>query len=156
MSEPAGAAIPRPDPNDFPELDGPRAALCAKFGKWDQIYFPAHLGLELEEVRDGFARMRLPYRPEYDQPAGVMHGGAIATLIDTVVVPAIGSHYDSIPMMLTLSLNISFLGAIRGQDAVAEGWITRRGRSTVFCEAIVWADDGTPAARGTMVYNVRV
>ena len=60
----------------------------SQFGRWEQVYFPSVVGLELEEVRSGYGRMRLPYRPELQQPAGVVHGGAIATLIDTVVVPA--------------------------------------------------------------------
>ena len=79
----------------FPPLEGPVADRWAKFPRgWDRVYFPNLVGLELEEVRTDYARMRLPYRPELDQPAGVVHGGAIATLIDTVVVPAIGGHYD--------------------------------------------------------------
>ena len=33
-------------------------------------------GLErVEEIRQDYARLRLPYRPEYEQPAGVVHGG---------------------------------------------------------------------------------
>ena len=49
------------------------------------------------DPRSTTARMRLPYRDELNQPAGVVHGGAIATLIDTVVVPAVASAYDEVP-----------------------------------------------------------
>ena len=67
------------------------------FERWNRCtpYFPTLVGLELEEVRTDYARMRLPYRPELQQPAGVVHGGAVATLIDTVVVPAVGQAYDA-------------------------------------------------------------
>ena len=57
-----------------------------------------------------------------------MHGGAIATLIDTVVVPAIGAGYDSMPVMLTVDMQIRYLGAARQADLVAEGWLTYRVR----------------------------
>ena len=142
------------DPASFDELPAERLALWESFGQWDTTYFPQVVGLVVDELRDGYCRMRLPYRPELDQPAGVVHGGAIATLIDTVVVPAIGAHYEQLPMMLTLSMTIQYLGAIRGEDAVAEGWVVRRGRSVVFCEVAVATASGEPAATSTLVYKV--
>ena len=129
--------------------------MWSRFGKWDTVYFPSLVGLELEEIRVDYARMRLPYRTELDQPAGVVHGGAIATLIDTVVVPAVGGAFDHVPMMLTLSMSIQYLGAVKGEACVAEGWVTRRGRSIVFCEALVRTAGGEPAASGQLVYKVR-
>ncbi len=150
------SAVHRPNPTAFATLADEQLARWQGFGNWDTVFFPKLVGVEVEELRSDYARMRLPFRPELNQPAGVMHGGAIATLIDTVVVPAIGTAYDTVPVMLTLSLNINFLGAIRDQDAIGEGWVVRRGRSVVFCEALVCACDGTPAATGSLVYNIRV
>lgn len=138
----------------FPPLPADKAALWQGFGSWDVTYFPQFVGLRVEEIRTDYCRMRLPYRPELDQPAGVVHGGAIATLIDTVVVPAVGAAYDERPRMLTISMNVQFLGAVAGQDAVAEGWVEQRGRLIVFCRAEVRADDGRPCANGTLVYKV--
>ncbi len=126
----------------------------SQFGRWEQVFFPSVVGLELEEVRSGYGRMRLPYRPELQQPAGVVHGGAIATLIDTVVVPAVGSVYEERPKMLTISMNIRYLGALVAEDAVAEGWVEQRGRSIVFCRAEVRSDAGAMVADGTLVYKV--
>src|SRR5579885_1379489 len=71
-----------PNAARFPPLPADRAARWREFGKWDVPYFPKLVGLELEEARTDYARMRLRWRPELDQPAGVVHGGAIATLID--------------------------------------------------------------------------
>ena len=139
----------------FEPLPADRAERWSRFGQWDERYFPNVVGLELEEVRLDYARMRLPFRPELNQPAGVVHGGAIATLIDTVVVPAIGSAYDEFMVMLTLDLQIRFLGAATATDLVAEGWITRRGRSILFCQAEVRAvDTGAVAAEGWATYKI--
>lgn len=125
------------------------------FGRWpDRTYFPSLLGLQIEEVRTDYCRMRLPYRPELDQPAGVVHGGALATLVDTVVVPAIGSAYGPDTMYMTVTMNVSYVGAVRGTDVVAEGWVTRRGRSTVFCRAEA-VSDGRLVMEGSLVYAVR-
>jgi uncharacterized protein (TIGR00369 family) len=141
----------------FPELAPARLAIWKDFCDWpDEIWFPKHLGLQVEEIREDYARLRLPYRPEYQQPAGVVHGGAITSLIDTVVVPAVGGAYEVRAQMLTLSLNVSFLGAVRQEDAIAEGWITQRGRSIVFCDAVVHTESGAPVATASLVYKVRV
>lgn len=125
------------------------------FGRWpERTYFPSLLGLRIEELRRDYCRMRLPYRPEHDQPAGVVHGGALATLMDTVVVPAIGAAYGPETQYVTVSMNLSYVGAVREADAVAEGWVTRRGRTTVFCRAEATADDRV-VMEGSLVYAVR-
>jgi uncharacterized protein (TIGR00369 family) len=139
----------------FAPLPPSRAERWARFGRWDRAYFPSFVGLELEEARVDYARMRLRFRPELEQPAGVVHGGAVATLIDTVVVPAIGSAYDEFVPMLTLDLQIRYLAAAERTDLVAEGWITRRGRSVLFCQAEVRAaSSGDVVAEGWMTYKV--
>ncbi len=123
-------------------------------GEQNAKFFPGLVGLALEEVRRDYGRMRLPYRPELNQPAGVVHGGAIATLIDTVVVPAVASPYPRVPIMLTVDMQIRYLGAARESDLVAEGWITKRGKSTVFCQAEVRDASGEVVAEGWHVYRV--
>jgi uncharacterized protein (TIGR00369 family) len=127
----------------------------ANYGKWDEPYFPRLVGLQVEELRQDYCRMRLPWRREITQPAGVAHGGAIAALVDSVVVPAIGSHYEQRRAFVTIDLHLQFLGALVDEDAVAEGWVTQRGRSIVFCEAeVVGATSGRAVARGALAYKV--
>ena len=57
--------------------------------------------------------------------------------------------------MLTPTMNVQYVGAVREEDAVAEGWIVRRGRSMVFCGAEVQTDSGGVAATGDLVHTVR-
>ncbi len=118
------------------------------------VFFPGYVGLVLEEVRADYARMRLPYRRELDQPQGVVHGGAIATLIDTVVVPAIGSAYDERRALLTIGMTVQYLEAITKEDAVAEAWVEKRGRSTVFCRVEVQTKSHALAATASVTYKV--
>lgn len=122
----------------------------------DRELFPKHLGFQVEELREDYARLRLPYRPVLEQPAGPVHGGAIAALIDTVVVPAVGWVHPVVPQMLTLTMSVEYRAALVGVDAVAEGWVNQRGNSIVFCEAEVRAaDDARVVANGRLVYKVR-
>lgn len=139
---------------EFPPLAPELVERWSGFGAWDQTFFPQVVGLVTEEIRTDYCRMRLPYRPELEQPAGVVHGGAIATLIDTVVVPAVGQAYGPDWLYLTVGMTISYLGAVVQEDAIAEGWIEQRGRSIVFCGAEVTTASGKRAATGSLTYKV--
>lgn len=141
-----------PNADRFQPLPPERAALWRDFGR-NGAFFPGHLGIVLEEVRTDYARMRLPYRPELSQPAGVMHGGALATLVDTVVVPAIGGGYTEPRPFFTVDLHVQYLESL-SEDAIAEGWIERRGRSLVFCRVEVRSASGRLVAAGMLTYKV--
>lgn len=153
----AAADLTAPNASRFAPLEDPE--LQARWAKFPhgvgRPIFPSLVGLELEEVRTDYARMRLPFRAELEQPAGVVHGGAIATLIDTVVVPAIGQAYGPGWVYLTIGMNVRYLGAVADEDAVAEGWIEQRGRSVIFCRAEVRVPSGRVVADGTLTYTVR-
>lgn len=139
----------------FEPLPDDVLARWENFGNWpDRVLFPSLVGLRIEEMRTDYCRMRLPYRPAHEQPAGVVHGGALATLMDTVVVPAIGSAYGPDTQYMTVTMNLSYIGAVREADVVAEGWVTRRGRSTVFCRAEAVCEDRL-VMEGSLVYAVR-
>lgn len=127
--------------NGFIEADGP-------------TFFASLIGIEVDELRRDYARMRLPWRPELNQPQGLMHGGAIATLIDTVVVPAIGTAYSDQRQFSTIEMSVRYLSAVRQEDLVAEGWVVRRGRRVVFCEVDVRTASGVRVATGDLIYIV--
>ena len=109
----------------------------AKFCAWDEEYFPNHVGMVVEELRKDYARLRLPWKGFLRQPEGVMHGGVIAALVDTAIVPAVSAHYDTRPRMATVQLGVQYLRAVRDSDVVAEAWVEHRGRSMVYCRAEV-------------------
>ena len=127
----------------------------ANFLEWEeQQYFPQLVGMQVEELRRDYARLRLPWRPELNQPQGLMHGGAIATLIDTVVVPAIGTAYDTRRPYSTIEMTVRYLGPVRKEDLVAEGWVTRRGKRVVFCDVEVRTGSSVLVATGHLIYVV--
>ena len=141
--------------SQFAPLPPERLERWSSFGRWDTVWFPKFLGIELEELRADYARMRLAYRPEFRQPAGVIHGGVIATMIDTVVVPAIGSGYDEPRQLFTIDIQLRYLAPIVDDDLVAEGWVVQRGRQIVFCNAEVrGASTTAAAATATLTYKV--
>lgn len=140
----------------FAPLDAARTASWARFLAPERVFLPTHLGFVLEEVRVGYARLRLPVRPEISQAAGLVHGGALAALLDTSAVPAVGTFYDEQPEMITVSMTVDYCGAVRGQDAVAEAWVRTGGSSLAFVQAEArGAHDGVLAATASLVFRVR-
>ena len=139
----------------FPPLPPERLERWSRFGQWETVFFPQFLGLRVEELRTDYARMRLVYKPEFRQPAGVWHGGVIATMVDTVVVPAVGSGYDEPRALFTIDMQLRYLSAIAAEDdAIAEGWVVRRGRQIVYCDAEVRSSSGDLAATASLTYKV--
>ena len=146
-----------PNPEDFAPLPADKAAFWAAFPQWDNdINYAMHLGMVVEEIRQDYARMRLPWRAEMLQPAGIMHGGAIASLIDSVVVPVVGWVNDGLQkgQLLTISMNVNYVGSIKDEDAIAECFVERRGRSIVFCKVEVrGAQSQRLCATASLVYK---
>lgn len=139
----------------FEPLATDAAARWAKFAKSDTVFYPMLLGLEVEETRIDYCRMRMPFRPELLHPGGVVHGGAIASLMDAVLVPAVGSVLGPNDRFSTVDLHVQYIGAVTDEDIVAEGWVTKRGRRVVFCESeAVGAASGRLIAKSVLTYNV--
>lgn len=150
---------PRIRAAEFEALDEEQQTRWKRFGRAGSTTYPALLGLVVEEVRVDYCRMRLPFREELLQAGGMVHGGAIASLLDSVVVPAVGAVLSPEAVYSTVDLHVQYLRGISGgdgaEDAVAEGWVVRRGRRTVFCEShAVGATSGRLLAKSVLTYDV--
>lgn len=141
--------------DQFEPLTDVDAKRWARFGKSETVFYPMLLGLEVEETRVDYCRMRLPFKVELLHAGGIVHGGAIASLMDAVLVPAVGSVLGPKDRFSTVDLHVQYIGAVKDEDIVAEGWVTKRGRSVVFCESeAVGAISGRLIAKSVLTYNV--
>jgi len=85
----------------------------------------------------------------------VVHGGAIAALLDTAGMAAAWSD-DVEPEKTagaTVSMTISYTAAAVASDLTAHASVVRRGRSLCFCEVRVTDADGAVVAHGSMVHR---
>ncbi|MEP1125677.1 MAG: PaaI family thioesterase [Ilumatobacter sp.] len=143
----------------YEPLDRATTDRWMRFGTSGTTTYPMLLGMVVEDVRVDYCRMRLPFREELLQAAGFMHGGAFASLLDHVMVPAVGAVLDAGQNFSTVDMHVQFMRGIVGgdkaEDAVAEGWVTRRGRRTVFCESEAFgATSGDLLAKSVLTYSV--
>jgi uncharacterized protein (TIGR00369 family) len=86
------------------------------------------VGLVEEHVGDGRARITLVAAERHLNPAGTVHGGAIATLIDVAMGRAMASLIADDERPITIEIKINYLEAGAPGDIVAEADVSRRGR----------------------------
>ena len=117
--------------------------------------FSTLVGLQVGEVREDFCRMRLPFRTELRTSGVVVHGGAIATLIDTAAVAAVWSDVDpKVTRGATASMTVNYLAAAQSVDLIAEAQVIRRGRSVVFVDVDVFSSGNERIAKGVVTYKL--
>ncbi len=86
------------------------------------------LGIQLEQVLPGEATLSLAIRPELSQNHGVVHGGAIASLIDTATAFAILTLLEPEERVTTVDLTISYLRPATEGKLIAKAKVLRKGR----------------------------
>ena len=117
--------------------------------------FAKELGIELVALGDDRAELRLPWSPRLATMGDVVHGGAIAALLDTAGMAAAWSD-DFEPEKTagaTVSMTVNYTAAAIASDLAAEARVVRRGRSLCFCEVQVSDAEGTVVAHGSMVHR---
>lgn len=119
--------------------------------------FNDHLGVRIEQWREGFVVISAELQPEYRNIQGSPHGGFIATLIDIA-----GSYcgvYCPYPdrrrKALTLSLSTSFTGLAKTRKLKAIGRVTSAGRKIYHSHTEVYDGADTLVATGQTTLRYR-
>jgi uncharacterized protein (TIGR00369 family) len=116
------------------------------------VQFGELVGLRLDAVEPGVATMSLPVRVELLQNNGVVHGGAIATLIDSAaafaIIPLLGEDETA----TTVDLTISYVRPLRDGMAQATARVLREGSRVIVLSADVVDKAGNLAATGLTTY----
>jgi 1,4-dihydroxy-2-naphthoyl-CoA hydrolase len=114
------------------------------------------LGTEWLDDDPEHARARVPIRDDLRQPLGLMHGGVMSSLIESVCsrATALAVLGDGMAAM-GQSINVSFLRPITAGHAQVAARARHRGRSTWVWEAEVLDANGRLCALAQMTIAVR-
>lgn len=113
----------------------------------------ALLGLSLESLEKGHVVFTMRVRPRHKQIHGVVHGGVLATVADTVAAIA---AYTTVPKgteIATVEMKINFLEAVPGGKIKADGKVLRTGRNFVVTECEIYLENGTLAAKALLTFG---
>lgn len=111
--------------------------------------FHGLLGLEVDDAVDGQARVRLRAGDDHLNRAGSVHGGAIATLVDTAMGAAVASTTDDGERPVTIEIKVNYLEPGQAGMLLASAQVRRRGRRVTVVEAEVTQDGGDVLALAT-------
>jgi uncharacterized protein (TIGR00369 family) len=110
------------------------------------------LGLELGEIRRGQATIQLTVRDDLKQNQGVVHGGAVASLIDTAAAFAVITELEADERVTTTDLTIHYLRPTRSGRLSATARIVRAGRRLFVLSVEVTNDQQVLLATAVTTY----
>ena len=119
--------------------------------------FMKHLGMEFMEGAEGYAKLRLRYQKENSTAGDALHGGAIASLIDTTGAMAAWTTAEiATPRYFgsTVGVNVNYRSGAIGEDIFAEGRVLKRGKEIIHSDVRVTNGAGKLLAQGTVIYRI--
>jgi uncharacterized protein (TIGR00369 family) len=116
------------------------------------------LGYRGIEQGDGRAVIEWDATPEFcfPSPGGpIVHGGMVATVLDTAMGGACWSVLDEDEEFLTADLRVEFMRAARPGTLRAEGVVIQRNRRVAFCSAELVDAEGALLASSRCTQIIR-
>jgi uncharacterized protein (TIGR00369 family) len=111
-----------------------------------QIPFSEHLGIKVDQLEKGIARLSMQVKPEFMTSWGTAHGGSILSLLDITLSMTARTLFDPPRSIMTIDLSTQFIGTATGMLR-AEGRVLRAGQSTIFCEGEARDEKGELVAK---------
>jgi uncharacterized protein (TIGR00369 family) len=108
---------------------------------------PGLIGIEVESIENGRARMRLPVRDELLAPNGYLHAATVVALADSACgYGCIASLPDGATGFTTIELKTNFVGTALDGTLFCESRRVHGGRTTQVWDASVTKDGGKTLA----------
>ena len=118
----------------------------------DGVPFLKLLGAEVETVGPGSATLRLPLREELMRNDNIVHGGVVASLIDSAfafaIIPILGDGERTV----TVDLTIHYLRPLSSGAARASARVVRAGRRVITVSADLFDENDKLAATALSTY----
>jgi len=112
--------------------------------------------MQITEMQPDMATLALPFTDALVTMGKVIHGGAIASLIDTTAMVAAWSNGE-IPTSIrgsTISLTVVYLAPAEQESLQATARMLRRGNSLVYLDVEVRSASGKAVAKGLVTYKL--
>jgi uncharacterized protein (TIGR00369 family) len=111
-----------------------------------------HLGMVLSYDAEHRTVVELEPAAHHNHALGEVHGGVIATLIDTAAWFTAAVHYDT--WLATVEFQTRLLEPVSGEKLIARGAVVRTGKSLAIADAEVRTTEGRLIALGSGTFTV--
>ena len=130
--------------------DAPQEEPQPKRRRWTVNPFGVHLHFPPVEVSDGVSKLELVVEDIHLRPGGLVHGGVLATLLDTVTGFAAYSVAPDGADVLTMQLNMNMTATAKlGDRLVATAKSQHAGRRTAVVTGEIRLPSGKLLATGS-------
>jgi uncharacterized protein (TIGR00369 family) len=118
--------------------------------------FAKPFGIEVASAERDRVCLRLPFRADLATVGAIVHGGAIATLVDVAgaAASASGITDDDAAGGATFHLTVAYLAPVDGRDIEAEAVVAHRTRNQTLADVSVRDSEGTLVAKGTVTSRI--
>ena len=127
--------MPKFEPKD-PEFE---AKVRESFGKQTAMQ---SLGAVISRVKPGEVEIEMPYRADFTQQNGFVHGGIVTAIVDSACGYAALSLSAPGTAVLTVEYKVNFVAPAKGERLLARGEVVRPGSTVTVCKGDVVAYDG--------------
>lgn len=111
------------------------------------------VGQKLEVLEEGVCKISLPFRDEFEQAFGVVHGGFVTLIADTAGYFAAATKVGETPLA-TAEVKMNFIAPICRKDIYAIGKVVKSGKNLIVCELKVYTTpDDKLVALGIASYS---
>ncbi|MEM3851461.1 MAG: PaaI family thioesterase [Methanomassiliicoccales archaeon] len=131
--------------------DPPSLAALASIIRGDP--FLHELGIEVVEVRQGYAKLKMPPSGKLLRHGGIINGGALCSLIDAAGGTATAT-VNTGRNQVTVELKVNFLEPVSMVETYCEAKVIRAGRNVVVCEMDLYDVSGKLCAKGTGTWMI--
>ena len=111
--------------------------------------YPELIGMVISALEFDSCRIELDVGERHLQPFGIVHGGVLATLIDTATFWAAFMRLPEDAGLVNVDLKLNYLKAVAKGHLRAEGECLRAGRQISYTVASVYNEAGELVAHGT-------
>jgi len=119
-------------------------------------HFDTLIGTEWLDDDPDHARVRVPMRDELRQPVGLLHGGVMSSLVESVCSRATAlAVLDDGMMAMGQSISVNFIRPVTEGHAEVTAQARHRGRTTWVWDAVVVDANGKLCALAQMTIAVR-
>lgn len=119
----------------------------------DNIPYWKHLGIELREMSPGYAKLAMKAGNQLIQLAGVLHGGALASLMDSAMGAAVWSLNMPRARGVTVEMKINYTSPVMpGDEVEAEARVINNGNTLSVCTVEVKNREDRLVSFGTATF----
>ncbi|MCP4720039.1 MAG: PaaI family thioesterase, partial [Desulfobacteraceae bacterium] len=111
--------------------------------------YPSHMSMALNKIKLDRAEVVLDLGPYHMQPFGIVHGGVLATLIDTATFWSAFLRLPEDTGLVNVDLKLNYLKPAMEGRLTAFGTCIQAGKSISYSEARVEDKSGKIIAHGT-------